>query len=127
MSDEEMAFIEAALAATRSSLFQHNVRSIRTITFLSKKRFASKNRFVESDIEDLSDLKSTQKKNTLTIRKKNVLNKSLFQRLREKLDCLSLLRYWVSLFLFFLGCFGSVGFIVKLVSFVGLLELGMFV
>ena len=63
---------------SRSSLFQYNVRSIRTMTFLSNKRF------VESDIEDLGDLKSIQKKNTLTTRKKNVLNESFFSKVQRK-------------------------------------------
>ncbi|KDP44101.1 hypothetical protein JCGZ_05568 [Jatropha curcas] len=91
VSEEEMAIIEAALAATRSclsssaipaicspsrssSFFQNNVRSIRSITSLSKKRFPGG--CSDSDIEDLNGFNNTQKKNRVA--------ESLFHRFRKK-------------------------------------------
>ncbi|KAF2321787.1 hypothetical protein GH714_002824 [Hevea brasiliensis] len=87
VSEEEMALIEAALAATRSclsssvfpaicspsssSLFLNNARSIRSITSLSKRRVPGG--CSESDIEDLG---STQKKNPVA--------ESLFHRFRKR-------------------------------------------
>ena len=72
VSEEEMASIEAALAASiRSSLsssaicstsqsqFQRNARSIQSITLRAKRRFSV---FMEPDIEDLGSLRSNQKK-----------------------------------------------------------------
>ncbi|XP_065869434.1 exonuclease V, chloroplastic [Euphorbia lathyris] len=79
ISEEEMAFIEAAFAATRSCLsssaipsicsssrsflFQNNARSIQSITILSKRKFPAAS--AQSEIEDLGDLKlrCAQKKN----------------------------------------------------------------
>ncbi|OAY37964.1 exonuclease V, chloroplastic isoform X2 [Manihot esculenta] len=90
VTEEEMALIEAALAATRSSLsssvmpticspsssslFINNARSIHSITSLSKRRVPGG--CGESDIEDLSDLRSTQKKNRVA--------ESLFHRFRRR-------------------------------------------
>ncbi|KAI4322229.1 hypothetical protein L6164_021940 [Bauhinia variegata] len=75
VSDEEMAFIEAALAsassfyavpATRSptcsSQFHRNAKSIRSITVVSKRRLSKRS---EPDIEDSDNLVSTQKKSRL--------------------------------------------------------------
>ncbi|XP_022730596.1 exonuclease V, chloroplastic-like [Durio zibethinus] len=73
VSDEDMAIIEAAYAATRSSLsssisssicstssrFQTNTRSIQSITLLSKRGL---NGSSELDIEDSGHLKNTQKR-----------------------------------------------------------------
>lgn len=87
VTEEEMALIEAALAATRSSLsssvmpaicspsssslFINNARSIHSITSLSKRRVPGG--CGESDIEDL---RSTQKKNRVA--------ESLFHRFRRR-------------------------------------------
>ncbi|KAJ7980962.1 Exonuclease V chloroplastic [Quillaja saponaria] len=74
VSDEEMALIEAALTAARSisfpvaptipsqssfSQFHRNARSIQSITLLAKRRFSG---CTGSDIEDLANLGTTQKK-----------------------------------------------------------------
>ncbi|KAL4332927.1 hypothetical protein GQ457_07G036110 [Hibiscus cannabinus] len=74
VSEEEMALIEAAYAATRSSLsssavcssicspssrFQANTRTIQSITLLSKRAL---NASSELDIEDSDSLKNTQKR-----------------------------------------------------------------
>ncbi|EEF36023.1 exonuclease V, chloroplastic [Ricinus communis] len=88
VSEEEMGFIEAALAATRpcfssssipaicspsrSSLFQNSVRSIQTITSFSKKRL------IGSDIEDLGDFKSTQ------LKKNRVADQSFLYKFRKR-------------------------------------------
>ncbi|GLU19028.1 hypothetical protein SLE2022_352980 [Rubroshorea leprosula] len=83
VSEEEMAFIDAALAATRSSFssssipsicsssrssfpsssqFQSNVRSIHSITLLSKRGVSGCS---EPDIEDSGNLSGAQKRNRL--------------------------------------------------------------
>ncbi|GAV62081.1 Morph_protein1 domain-containing protein [Cephalotus follicularis] len=69
VSEEEMALIEAAIAATRSSaihatlspsssLFQRNVRSIKSITLLSKRGLSDSNE--QPDFEDAGHLGMTQ-------------------------------------------------------------------
>ncbi|XP_044482623.1 exonuclease V, chloroplastic isoform X2 [Mangifera indica] len=73
VSDEEMAIIDAALAATRCSLtsskissicspsqLQRNARSLRSITLLSKRRFSGCS---APDIEDSGDLGLSKKRN----------------------------------------------------------------
>ncbi|KAF8395226.1 hypothetical protein HHK36_019168 [Tetracentron sinense] len=101
VSEEEMAFIEAALAATRfsmysstipvassssrssifssvsSSQFQRNARSVESISLRFKRRLSgcSETRAV-GDIEDSGDLMGTQKKIKVS--------KSLLQRFRKK-------------------------------------------
>jgi exonuclease V len=67
VSEEEMALIEAALSAARSSIpairppfdFHRNARSIQSITVLSKRSFSG---HTEVDIEDSGDFANTQKK-----------------------------------------------------------------
>lgn len=67
VSEEEMALIEAAFVAARSSIpsirlpfdFHRNARSIQSITVLSKRGFSG---HTEPDIEDSGDFASTQKK-----------------------------------------------------------------
>ena len=72
VSEEEIALIEAAYAATRSSLsssisssicsssrFQSKTRSIQSITLFSKRCLSGSS---ELDIEDSGNLKSTQKR-----------------------------------------------------------------
>ncbi|OMO71214.1 Exonuclease V [Corchorus capsularis] len=68
VSEEEMALIEAAYAATRSSIsssicspsrFQSNTRSIQSITLFSKRSFSDS---TQPDIEDSGNFLSTQKK-----------------------------------------------------------------
>ncbi|KAF3453991.1 hypothetical protein FNV43_RR04434 [Rhamnella rubrinervis] len=86
VSEEEMGLLEAALASARSSFtssviapairsthFQSNVRSIQSITVLSKRGISS---LAGADIEDSGDFRSTQKK----IR----LPDSFFLRFRKK-------------------------------------------
>lgn len=84
VSEEEMALIDAALAANRccssssslsfaASHLQRNARSIRSISFLSKRSFSGR---TESDIEDLGHLGMTQKR--------NIIAKSLLDRFRKK-------------------------------------------
>ncbi|XWS71326.1 hypothetical protein CRYUN_Cryun03dG0128600 [Craigia yunnanensis] len=77
VSEEEMALIEAAYAATRSSLssssisssicspshFQSKTRSIQSITLLSKRGL---NGSSELDIEDSGNLRNTQKRSRVT-------------------------------------------------------------
>lgn len=73
VSEEEMALIDAAFAATSSSFtsstvssicspsqLQRNARSLRSITLLSKRRFPGSS---APDIEDSGDLKLSQKRN----------------------------------------------------------------
>ncbi|XVF47123.1 hypothetical protein PTKIN_Ptkin03bG0083700 [Pterospermum kingtungense] len=69
VSEEEMAFIEAAYAATRSSIsssicssshFEATTRSIHSITLLSKRRLSGS---TQLDIEDSGNLKNTRKRN----------------------------------------------------------------
>uniref|UniRef100_A0A5B7AUI1 Exonuclease V n=2 Tax=Davidia involucrata TaxID=16924 RepID=A0A5B7AUI1_DAVIN len=103
VSEEEMALIEAALAAARSSLssssspaisavsssssslfsslsstqFQRNARSIQSITLLSKRRFSGCTTSSVGDIEDLgAGFRSPQKRNRVT--------ESLLHRFRRK-------------------------------------------
>ncbi|KAG6619850.1 hypothetical protein I3843_13G093400 [Carya illinoinensis] len=67
VSEEEMALIEAAFVAARSSIpsirspydFHRNARSIQSITALSKRSFSGR---TEIDIEDSGDFASTLKK-----------------------------------------------------------------
>lgn len=71
VSEEEMALLEAALVSARASFsaipairsstfsFRSNVRSIKSITALSKRRLSGCS---EPDIEDSGGLKSAQKK-----------------------------------------------------------------
>ncbi|KAE8038895.1 hypothetical protein FH972_011363 [Carpinus fangiana] len=67
VSEEEMALIEAALSAARSSIpailspfeFHRNARSIQSITALSKRSLSGR---TVLDIEDSGDFASTQKK-----------------------------------------------------------------
>lgn len=83
VSEEEMALIDAALAATRccslsssssfASHLQRNARSIHSISFLSKRSFSGR---TESDIEDLGRLGMTQKR--------NIIAKSFLDRFRKK-------------------------------------------
>ncbi|MCD7452584.1 hypothetical protein HAX54_017503 [Datura stramonium] len=78
ISEEEMALIEAAFAATRSLVsspsrassssarFQRNVRSIKSITLLSKRSFSSCSSQSDPlvvDVEDSGRLTSSQKRN----------------------------------------------------------------
>ena len=77
VSEEEMDLIEAAYAATRSSLssssisssicspshFQSKTRSIQSITLLSKRGL---NGSSELDIEDSGNLRNTQKRSRVT-------------------------------------------------------------
>ena len=86
VSDEEMAFIEAALASARSfsavpvihspsrcSHFDINTKSIQSITILSKRRLS---KCTETDIEDSGNLVITQKKCRV--------NESFLHRFRRK-------------------------------------------
>lgn len=80
VSEEEMALIDAALAATRCSLlssvsshFHRNARSIQSITLLSKRRLLGCNR---PDIEDFGNLGMTHKKNKVA--------ESYLERFRKK-------------------------------------------
>ncbi|KAL9413062.1 hypothetical protein AB3S75_041687 [Citrus x aurantiifolia] len=82
VSEEEMALIDAALAAPRccspssslsfASQLQRNARFIHSISFLSKRSFSGR---TESDIEDLGHLGMTQKR--------NIIAKSLLDRFRK--------------------------------------------
>lgn len=82
VSEEEMALIDAALAAPRccspssslsfASQLQRNARFIHSISFLSKRSFSGR---TESDIEDLGHLGMTQKR--------NIFAKSLLDRFRK--------------------------------------------
>ncbi|KAH9660957.1 exonuclease V [Citrus sinensis] len=82
VSEEEMALIDAALAAPRccspssslsfASQLQRNARFIHFISFLSKRSFSGR---TESDIEDLGHLGMTQKR--------NIIAKSLLDRFRK--------------------------------------------
>lgn len=84
VSEEEMALIDAALAAPRccspssslslsfASQLQRNARFIHSISFLSKRSFSAR---TESDIEDLGHLGMTQKR--------NIIAKSLLDRFRK--------------------------------------------
>ncbi|KAK4370354.1 hypothetical protein RND71_009829 [Anisodus tanguticus] len=88
ISDEEMALIEAAFsaAATRSLVsspsrahFQNNVRSIKSITLLSKRSFSgcgSQSDPLVVDVEDSGRLMSSQKRNRVV--------DSLLHRFRRK-------------------------------------------
>ena len=86
VSEEEMSLLEAALDSARSSFtssvkiptirsthFQSNVRSIQSITVLSKRRISG---LTGADIEDSGDFRSTQKKTRLP--------DSFFLRFRKK-------------------------------------------
>lgn len=84
VSEEEMALIDAALAAPRccspssssslsfASQLQRNARFIHSISFLSKRSFSGR---TESDIEDLGHLGMSQKR--------NIIAKSLLDRFRK--------------------------------------------
>ncbi|KAH0715752.1 hypothetical protein KY284_008657 [Solanum tuberosum] len=91
ISEEEMAIIEAAFAATRSLVksplrassspahFQNNVRSIQSITLLSKRSLSSCSSQSDSlvvDVEDSGRLMSSQKRNRVVA--------SLLSRYRRK-------------------------------------------
>lgn len=91
ISEEEMGIIEAAFAATRSLVksplrvssspahFQNNVRSIQSITLLSKRslsRCSSQSDSLEVDLEDSGSLMSSQKRNRVVA--------SLLSRYRRK-------------------------------------------
>ncbi|XP_055834998.1 exonuclease V, chloroplastic [Solanum dulcamara] len=91
ISDEEMALIEAAFAATRSVIssplrassssahFPNNVRSIKSITLLSKRSFSgcsSQSDPLVIDVEDSGRLMSSQKRNRVVA--------SLLSRYRRK-------------------------------------------
>ena len=117
VSEEEMALIDAALAAPRccspssslsfASQLQRNARFIHSISFLSKRSFSGR---TESDIEDLGHLGMTQKR--------NIIAKSLLDRFRKNralsvtdvTDTVSILSVCVcGVFFFFNFClhFGS--------------------
>ncbi|KAG5578514.1 hypothetical protein H5410_058648 [Solanum commersonii] len=91
ISEEEMAIIEAAFAASRSLVkspfrassspahFQNNVRSIQSITLLSKRSLSSCSSQSDSlvvDVEDSGRLMSSQKRNRVVA--------SLLSRYRRK-------------------------------------------
>lgn len=111
VSDEEMALLEAALVsarsflsstavptALRSSHFPSHVRSVQSITALSKRGFPGSN---EPDMEDLGDFRTTQKKTRLP--------ESFLLRFRKKkglsvtdLTSTVFLFFWVFCFFLFL-------------------------
>ncbi|CAH9108901.1 unnamed protein product [Cuscuta epithymum] len=85
ISDEEMALIEAALSAACPSVscstqLQRSVRSIHSITMLSKRKLSGCKDSVMSTVGDIEDGQNR----VISPRKKNRLKESLLQRFRRK-------------------------------------------
>ncbi|XP_019199121.1 PREDICTED: exonuclease V, chloroplastic [Ipomoea nil] len=90
ISDEEMALIEAALAATRPSLscssssstqFQRSARSIHSITLTSKRQLSG---CTETGLSSVGDIEDGRNRIITSPRKKNRFTQSLLHRFRRK-------------------------------------------
>lgn len=90
ISDEEMALIEAALAATRPSLscssssstqFQRSARSIHSITLTSKRRLSG---CTETGLSSVGDIEDGRNRTIISPRKKNRFTQSFLHRFRRK-------------------------------------------
>lgn len=84
--DEEMAFVEAAMAAATRSItssiqFPRNIRSVDSITLLSKRRLSSCSQRESESVSDIEDLGGTAASSK---KKKNTITESFLNRFRRK-------------------------------------------